>query len=256
MLSSGSLPSVRLVPERKSTEPFVDFFQGSEAGMLLYVVRRHCSACFQWVLKSRASSSFIPFWASLDSVFVDASCSAVLWLCSALLLWGISAALSASLSCTQAVASHVSSGWSHFLVIFCGYWYSGEQFWPRVCDPDLRVQICEAGLASTAGTIHSRCALGGGCSGDQHSVIGHSEGDQYSWWCKSTAEAKKLGISGSQHTSQHFLMPIINYLCLPAYTGKHYDQKSCFVLRSLILLLTDRGIPGSELQLLSSTQFP
>lgn len=46
------------------------FFQGSEAGMLLYVVRRHCSACFQWVLKSRASSSFIPFWASLDSVFV------------------------------------------------------------------------------------------------------------------------------------------------------------------------------------------
>lgn len=75
----------------------------------------------------------------------------------------------------------------------------------------------------TAGTIHSRCALGGGCSGDQHSVIGHSEGDQYSWWCKSTAEAKKLGISGSQHTSQHFLMLIINYLCLPAYTGKHYD---------------------------------
>lgn len=68
--SSGSLPSVRLVSERKSTEPFVDFFQGSEAGMLLYVVRRHCSACFQWVLKSRASSSFIPFWASLDSVFV------------------------------------------------------------------------------------------------------------------------------------------------------------------------------------------
>lgn len=69
-MSSGSLPSVRLVSERKSTEPLVDFFQGSEAGMLLYVVRRHCSACFQWVLKSRASSFFIPFWASLDSVFV------------------------------------------------------------------------------------------------------------------------------------------------------------------------------------------
>lgn len=68
---------------------------------------------------------------------IDASCSAVPWLCSAPLLWGISAALSASLSCSQAVASHVSSGLSHFLVVFCGYWYSGEQVWPRGCDPDL-----------------------------------------------------------------------------------------------------------------------
>lgn len=56
-------------------------------------------------------------------------------------------------------------------------------------------------------------------------VIGCSEGDRYSWWCKTIAEAKKLGISGSQHASQHFLMLVINCLCLPAYTGKHYNWK-------------------------------
>lgn len=80
-----------------------------------------------------------------------------------------------------------------------------------------------------------------------------SEGDWYSWWCKTTAEAKKLEISGWQHASQHFLMLIINYLCLPAYTGKHYNWK-LFPTQKSDPSTDDHGIPGSELQLLSSTQ--
>lgn len=65
----------------------------------------------------------------------------------------------------------------------------------------------------------------------------------------------------SQHASQSCLMLILHYLCLPPYTGNHYNWKSYLILRRLITQLMDHGIsastccpkPAGELQLLIST---
>lgn len=176
-----------------------------------------------WKAEPPGLSSLLDFSGQRICNPVGASCSAVSWLCNAPLLWSISAVPSACLSCSQAVAFHVSSGLSHFLV-FCGYWYSGEQVWPRVYDPDLSLDLWSRISLQQIPSIPDVHGVG-----DAQGVSTELQDIQRETGIvggyKTTAEAKKLGISGSQHASQHFLMLIINYLCLPAYTGKHYNWK-------------------------------
>lgn len=172
-------------------------------------MQRLCSACLQCKLKIRAFSSFIPFQASLDSVFIilwmlpAQKChgSAVLPCCGASvrLCW-------ACLSCSQAVASHVPSGWSCCLLwVLEGVglipWGIGstQSMWSRPQFRSVRV------LENCSGDVWTSCwsrqfslaynryhpfkictewvtAQGVNwplTSTGQHSVVGDSEGDKF-----------------------------------------------------------------------------
>lgn len=91
LVAAGALPSGSRVAGGTCTKPLVDF--RGEAKLAACCVWCRDFACSQCRLKSRASSSPIPFWASLGSIFTTVPaqkcqgsavlpcCGASAWLC-------------------------------------------------------------------------------------------------------------------------------------------------------------------------------